>query len=149
MEAGRRILPTCFFKLSCRQSEACSLSLGLLLYELSQAPLVESKELRPPVGWFFNPLNVWPDPLHGLFDWVWHCAVCEWVLPSCRLSRWGGTGLGCGSCGSCRSPLVTISPWQSHLRSYQRGYGHRDRWTLVHHITHLWHLQAIWGSKPS
>ena len=83
MQAGRRIPPTHFLKMSCGKSETCGQFLGLLLCvhfgNLSQAPLIESQKLRPSGGWSPHPFGTYLDPLPGPFDWVQHsrCVVCE------------------------------------------------------------------------
>ena len=104
--------------------------LGVLLYDLSQASLVWSEELRTSVVWCPLPLNICPHQLSGTFDWVWHCAVCEWVLHSCRPSRWGSGGPGRSFYGSCRVLLVILPHWHGHLGSYQRASGHWHRQSL-------------------
>ena len=136
MEAGRRIPPTHFLKLSYGKLETCSLFLGLLLCiyfgDLSQALLIQSEKLRPPGGWSPHPFNIYLDPLPGPFDWAWHlrCAVCKQVLHGCRPSGWGGTRPGYGSIGSCGALLVILPLWHGHLWFYCRACGCMHRQTL-------------------
>ena len=58
MEAERSTPPThfiFFFKFSCGKLEPHSPSLGLLVCDLSWAPLVQSEDLRPSFGWYPHP----------------------------------------------------------------------------------------------
>ena len=119
-----------FFQIELQEVRTHSLSLGLLLCNLSWAPLAQWKALRPPVGWCSHPLDVCPDPLPRPFHWVGHCAVCGWILHGCRPGRWGSARPGCGSLGSHRALLVTLPLWHGLLGPYWRTCGCGGRQTL-------------------